>query len=64
MKNENLIPSLLVEDEDMEALPKRGGNYVTDKEKEQRQIEENYRVLENEISSLRCDCYEEPDCNC
>lgn len=63
MKNENLIPSLLVEDEE-ETFPKRGGKYVSDQEQRQKEIEENYSILKAQIKSLRCHCYEEPDCNC
>lgn len=61
MKEEKLIPSLIFEDE--EALPRRGGNYVsmaTKKDKEIKKAKSEIERLEKELScNCNCDC----DCN-
>ena len=54
MKNEKLIPSLIIEDKD--SLPKRGGKYVSKEEKEKQKME----AMEKKIAECNCNC----NCNC
>ncbi len=56
MKNEKLIPSLIVEEKD--SLPKRGGKYVSQKEKER------LESMKKNIAECNCNCNCDCNCNC
>ncbi len=51
MKKEKLIPSL-IEEENETSLPKRGGRYVSDAEKEEKKVER----LKEELRDCNCYC--------
>ena len=58
MKNEKLIPSLI--EEDKTSLPKRGGKYVSDEEKEKTELEQTRRHFMEKLRECNCNC----NCNC
>lgn len=58
MKNEKLIPSLI--EEDKTSLPKRGGKYVSDEEREKKEHERTERHLMQKLRECNCNC----NCHC